>query len=291
MYNPKLEWAKAEAREFIKIISFVNAELDTIFEECGIVCREREQMTVCQIIPCWTVIAENPCTPEQQRQLCRALARMAEKRRYQLDISFMNSRIVRFELTPKQFRQIYGRFLHIRHYAELGFRTVPKINWLWYELLLKKPLSANDDHRSSIEQYISLAEYGYLKVQMQLAYDYQHGLGHIARNEAETVKWYRRAAEQGCAEGQYQLALCYEKGCGVEQNYAEAAKWYHLAAMRRHVESSRKLGVYYRRGYGVERSDGKAEQYFRKYRFSRLLRKIGLGCPVFYWPHWDDYEI
>lgn len=52
MYNPKLEWARDETREFIKIISFVNAKFDTIFEECGIICREREQTTVCQIIPC-----------------------------------------------------------------------------------------------------------------------------------------------------------------------------------------------------------------------------------------------
>ena len=42
-----------------------------------------------------------------------------------------------------------------------------------------QPLSNRDDRRRPVEQYISLAEYGYVKIQMQLAYDYQHGLRHL----------------------------------------------------------------------------------------------------------------
>ena len=44
------------------------------------------------------------------------------------------------------------------------------------------------------------------------------------------MKWYRKAAEQGDAKAQFNLALRYYKGEGVTQDYAEAAKWYRKAA-------------------------------------------------------------
>ena len=37
-------------------------------------------------------------------------------------------------------------------------------------------------------------------------------------------------AISGDAESQYQLALCYRNGEGVEQSNEEAAKWYRKAA-------------------------------------------------------------
>jgi TPR repeat protein len=44
------------------------------------------------------------------------------------------------------------------------------------------------------------------------------------------MKWYRLAADQGDANGQYILGIMYADGKGVPQNYAEAMKWYRLAA-------------------------------------------------------------
>lgn len=296
MYSLRIEWLTCETNKYREIISFVDSRLDATFKDCGVVCQKREQTCICQIIPRWVVEFDKPCTSEQQKRLRRALERMVKRKRYRFELFFVDPRGIRFELVPQQFRQIIGHFLHIRSAAEAGCTIVPKRNWrlsdlLGYEISGTRKLSDGDDQRQPIEQYISLAEYGYYKVQMQLAYDYQHGLGHIACNETEAARWYRRAAERDCAEGQYQLALCYEKGRGVARNYAEAAKWYHRAAEQKHVGSSRKLGAYYRCGYGVGQNDTLAVQYFRKYRFFRFLRKIGLGCPAFHWPHWDNIEI
>ena len=50
------------------------------------------------------------------------------------------------------------------------------------------------------------------------------------RNYAEAVKWYRKAAEQGNANAQKNLGVCYEKGLGVSKDQAEADKWFHKAA-------------------------------------------------------------
>jgi hypothetical protein len=37
----------------------------------------------------------------------------------------------------------------------------------------------------------------------------------VATNEAEGLKWFRKAAEQHCAQEQYELAFCYVRGCGM----------------------------------------------------------------------------
>ncbi len=46
----------------------------------------------------------------------------------------------------------------------------------------------------------------------------------------EAVRSWQRAAEQGDAEGQYDLGLMYDKGQGAPQDFIRAYMWYHLAA-------------------------------------------------------------
>ena len=41
---------------------------------------------------------------------------------------------------------------------------------------------------------------------------------------------YRKAAEQGHAEAQYNLGVMYRKGEGVPQSYVQAHMWFNLAA-------------------------------------------------------------
>ena len=50
-------------------------------------------------------------------------------------------------------------------------------------------------------------------------------LSSLARNLAESVKGYRKAADQGCNLALQALSLCYEYGKGVPQDKAEARKW------------------------------------------------------------------
>lgn len=67
-------------------------------------------------------------------------------------------------------------------------------------------------------------------------------------NYLEAVKWYRKAAEQGYANAQYNLGWCYDLGRGVARDYVEAAKWYRKAAAQGHstaqiaLERLEKLG-------------------------------------------------
>lgn len=54
---------------------------------------------------------------------------------------------------------------------------------------------------------------------------YDLGLG-VPENNAEAVKWYRKAALNGDFYAQNNLGLMYKDGEGIAQNYAEAAKWF-----------------------------------------------------------------
>jgi len=44
------------------------------------------------------------------------------------------------------------------------------------------------------------------------------------------VKWFRKAAEQGIAEAQYNLGFMHDNGQGVAQDYKSAHMWYNTAA-------------------------------------------------------------
>ena len=46
----------------------------------------------------------------------------------------------------------------------------------------------------------------------------------------EAVKWYRLAAEQGLAAGQYGLGMCLADGVGVAKDMVEAVTWLRAAA-------------------------------------------------------------
>jgi uncharacterized protein len=68
----------------------------------------------------------------------------------------------------------------------------------------------------------------------------------------ESVKWYRKSAEQGYAQAQLSLGRLYEKGNGVLENKAKAAKWYRRAGTQNHFNafvSLRKLNEKLHRKY------------------------------------------
>ena len=67
----------------------------------------------------------------------------------------------------------------------------------------------------------------------------------------EAAKWYRMAAEQGDAAGEYNLGLAYDNGQGVPQDYAEAVKWYGEAAEQGYAWAQSNLGGLYHEGHGV----------------------------------------
>ena len=52
----------------------------------------------------------------------------------------------------------------------------------------------------------------------------------VAKDYVEAVKWYRKAAEQGHTEAQFNLGYCYANGQGVGKDKVEAYAWFSMAA-------------------------------------------------------------
>jgi hypothetical protein len=97
---------------------------------------------------------------------------------------------------------------------------------------------------------------------------YDNGQG-VTENDVEAAKWYRLAAEQGDAEGQFALGIMYETGAGVPENDAEAVKWFRLAAEQGHAGAQTNLGVMYGTGQGVP------EDFVQAYKWWNLAAAQG----------------
>ena len=61
--------------------------------------------------------------------------------------------------------------------------------------------------------------------------DFEDGMQFVlSKDYARAVQSFRKAAEDGNADAQFNLGVMYSKGRGVEQDYARAAHWYRKAA-------------------------------------------------------------
>ena len=68
----------------------------------------------------------------------------------------------------------------------------------------------------------------------------QNGFG-VAKDYAEAVKWYMKAAEQGNSAAQYNLGLMYKNGNGVAKDRGGARKWFQKAADQGDEDAKKEL--------------------------------------------------
>ena len=97
----------------------------------------------------------------------------------------------------------------------------------------------------SIEELLKQAQTGDTMAQTRLGYCYAEGVGGVPRDEALACMWYEKAAMQGDANAQSNLALMYELGRGVKQDYAKAREWLEKAAEQGNAMAQNNLGFFY----------------------------------------------
>ena len=84
------------------------------------------------------------------------------------------------------------------------------------------------------------------KIQEDAEVHYNKGLEYYNKKEySESVKWFKKAAEQGNAKAQFKLGYCYQYEKGVIEDINEAVKWYNKAAEQGYAEAQNGLGDYY----------------------------------------------
>jgi hypothetical protein len=84
----------------------------------------------------------------------------------------------------------------------------------------------------------------------------------VSESEAEAVRWFRKAAEQGFAAAQAALGTRYFIGWGVSQSYGEAMDWSLKAAKQGNPSAQAILGTIYESGYGVQKNFVLAHMWF-----------------------------
>lgn len=80
----------------------------------------------------------------------------------------------------------------------------------------------------------------------------------MSRNYAKAVRWYRRAAEQGIAEAQLNLAVMYARGRGVPKDTTEFLRWLIRAAEGGNASAQSILGA-------ISEKTGKLVQAYKWY--------------------------
>jgi len=110
---------------------------------------------------------------------------------------------------------------------------------------------------------------------------YAHGEG-VPQDFSESVRWYRKAADGGLADAQYNLALMYNNGDRVPQDYSEAAKWWRRAAEQGHAEACFNLGVLYDMGRGVLKNDTEAAKWYLSAAERSYIHKAALNIGLKY---------
>jgi len=107
-------------------------------------------------------------------------------------------------------------------------------------LLYKNGLGVKQDYALAFKWFSKAAVQGFAVAQYNLAWLYENGFG-IQQDYVMACNWFSKAAEQGNVRAQYNLACKYEKVLGVPQDYDVAREWYTRAEELGHTEAQHYL--------------------------------------------------
>src|SRR6266566_4148233 len=128
--------------------------------------------------------------------------------------------------------------------------------------VFRLPAQQNEADRKVLAEIRAGADKGDAKAQYELGRAFFSGTLGMAKDEAEAVKWFRKAAEQNVADAQFSLGVCYANGRGVTKDDAEAVKWFRKAAEQNYARAQYNLGVCYDSGEGVAKDEVEAYKWW-----------------------------
>ncbi|MDH4037729.1 MAG: sel1 repeat family protein [Candidatus Krumholzibacteria bacterium] len=100
------------------------------------------------------------------------------------------------------------------------------------------------------QEFLAAARAGHADSQFNVALMYERGIG-VEKNEKQAVVWYGKAAAQGNMAAQYNLGVLYENGRGTAVDFSKANAWYRKASVQGDALAIGNLGMLYVRGQGV----------------------------------------
>jgi uncharacterized protein len=98
------------------------------------------------------------------------------------------------------------------------------------------------DYADAFNLYKKAADQGDANAQFNLGVMYFEGKG-VPQNYVEAFNLFKKAAAQGNSYAQYNLGVGYSKGRGVPINYKKAYVWYILASAKGHEKAKHNISV------------------------------------------------
>ena len=100
---------------------------------------------------------------------------------------------------------------------------------------------------------------------LNLEADYEDGVNAAFAGDFDTAfREFSIAAEAGLDLAQYNLAILYFTGQGVEQDYEQALRWTEAAAEQGHVNAQFNLGSLYLEGQGTQQDNELGIDWFKR---------------------------
>ena len=141
--------------------------------------------------------------------------------------------------------------------------------------------------RVGLEEIRNRAKHGDAEAQVRMGHKFFYGYD-VSKSNVEAANWYRKAAGQGNAEGQFFLGVMYDSGYGIDekeigaQNQPEATHWFHKAAKGGSVAAQMKLAILYAIGLGVKEDLVESVKWYYKAAMQgNAVAQIAVGLAYF----------
>lgn len=156
--------------------------------------------------------------------------------------------------------------IHVANIAKIEVNDLKKAK-AYYKIA--QQYSSELKYEEAHHYYLLAANEGLVAAYLEVGMDNFSGCG-TAQNYAEALKWVRKSAEVGEANGQFQLGEFYFYGnCGLEKDATKAVEWFLLAAKQSYSDAITALAYCYEQGIGVQENKEEA------YNWYLLLAKEG----------------
>ena len=125
-------------------------------------------------------------------------------------------------------------------------------------------LGVKKDIYEAIKWYDKAIDAGDISSMVAKGAIYYYGKEDTPINYKEAARLYAMAADKGDDNGMWRLALCYQKGKGVEKNLERSFELFKKSADKDNPQAFYGLGQCYYLGYGVEKDYYEAFVLFQK---------------------------
>ena len=115
----------------------------------------------------------------------------------------------------------------------------------------------NKQYERAYKIWLPLAEQGNPEAQYNIALLYMKGNG-VELNERTALSWFTRAGEQGMADAQYNAGVMFYGGKGTYPDKTSAIEWWQLSASQGHPNAQNNLAIMYAYAFGTKKDPEKA---------------------------------